>query len=85
MFLYDGERLLKIKYNPRVSSFKTVLSESKINTIGSKFPFIFKNGNINYKEFSIAGLISYLMDDKELFLKRDNIFCLGKIVNNKYN
>ena len=71
MFLYDGEKLLKIKYNPRVSSFKTVLSESKINTIGSKFPFVFKNGNINYKEFSIAGLISYLMDDKELFLKQN--------------
>lgn len=71
MFLYDGEKLLKIKYNPRVSSFKTVLSESKINTIGNKFPFIFKNGNIEYKEFSIAGLISYLMDDEELFLKQN--------------
>lgn len=71
MFLYDGERLLKIKYNPRVSSFKTVLSESKINTIGDKFPFVFKNGNINYKEFSISGLISYLIDDEELFLKQN--------------
>ena len=32
---------------------------------------IFKNGNIEYKEFSIAGLISYLMDDEELFLKQN--------------
>lgn len=66
-YLYDGERQLKIKYNPKVSSFKTTLMETKIDTIGSKYPFIFKNGNVGYKEFPISGLISFLSDENRLF------------------
>ena len=68
MFLTDGNRQLKIKYNPKVSSYKTTLLETKTDTIGSKYPFIFRNGNVGYKEFPISGLLSYLADDKELFM-----------------
>jgi hypothetical protein len=39
-----------------------------MDTIGSRYPFIFRNGVIDYKEFPIGGLISYLADDNELFL-----------------
>ena len=63
MYLYDGERQLKVRFNPNVSSFKNDLLESKVDTIGSRYPFIFRNGNVKYKEFPITGLISYLMDD----------------------
>ena len=66
-FLFDGKRQLKIKFNPKVSSFKKNLAEAKIDTIGSKYPFIFKNGIVEYKEFPISGLISYFMDDEGLF------------------
>lgn len=72
-FLYDGKRQLKIKYNPKVSSFKTTLLESKTNTIGAQFPFFFRNGNVNYKEFPISGLISYLSDEEELFLTNEDL------------
>jgi hypothetical protein len=34
MFLYDGERQLKIKFNPKVSSFKITTLESKTDSIG---------------------------------------------------
>jgi hypothetical protein len=37
--------------------------------LGSKYPFIFRNGNVNYKEFPISGLLSYLMDEKEMFME----------------
>lgn len=67
IFLYDGERILKVKFNPKVSSFKTTILEQKTNTIGNKYPFIFRNGNVAYKEFPISGLISYQMDDELLF------------------
>lgn len=67
-FLYDGERQLKIKYNPKVSSFKTNVLESKMETLGSKHPFIFRNGMVSYKEFPISGLVSYLMDEENLFM-----------------
>lgn len=59
-FLYDGERQLRIRYNPKVSSFKKDVLETKTDTIGGKFPFIFRNGSVSYKEFPISGLISRL-------------------------
>lgn len=67
-FLYDGERQLKIKFNPKMSSFKKDILESKVDTLGSKYPFIFRNGQVEYKEFPIQGLISYLSDEENLFL-----------------
>lgn len=73
LFLYDGEKQLKIKFNPQVSSFKADLLEQKIDTIGSKYPFIFRNGNVNYKEISISGLISYLSDEEGLFLTNKDL------------
>lgn len=66
-FLFDGDRQLKIKFDPKVSSFKNTVLEQKVDTIGSKYPFIFKNGNVRYKEFSVAGLISLLSDENNLF------------------
>lgn len=68
MFLSDGERQLRIKFNPKVSSFKTTLLESKMDTIGGKYPFFFRNGKVEYKEFPISGLISMLMDEHEEFM-----------------
>jgi hypothetical protein len=50
-FLWDGERQLKIRFNPKVSSFKSTVLETKTDTIGGKYPFIFRNGNVEYKEF----------------------------------
>ena len=72
-FLYDGEKQLKIRFNPQVSSFQTHILESKTETIGSKYPFITRNGNVAYKEFPISGLISYQMDDAELFMTKDEL------------
>lgn len=69
IFLYDGKRQLKVCYNPKVSSFKNTLLENKVDTIGSKYPFIFRNGNVKYKEFPISGLISLLSDENELFFE----------------
>lgn len=67
MFLYDGIRQLKVQFNPKVSSFKTTTMESKMDTIGGKYPFFFRNGDIGYNEFPISGLISHLSDMDELF------------------
>lgn len=73
MFLYDGKRQLKIRFNPNVSSFKNDILESKQDTIGGRYPFIFRNGNVKYKEFPITGLISHLMDDQQYFLNKDDL------------
>ena len=67
-YLFDGEKQLCIKYNPKVSSFKSTILENKVDTLGGKYPFIFKNGSVEYKEFPISGLISALMDSNRAFL-----------------
>lgn len=66
-FLYDGKRQLKIQFNPKVSNLKNNILETKMETIGSKYPFIFRNGHVHYKEFSISGLLSLLSDDSGKF------------------
>lgn len=73
MFLYDGQKQLKIKYNPKVSSFKDTLLEQKTNTLGNKYPYFFRNAQVKYKEFQISGLISYMMDEKQLFLSNEEM------------
>ena len=70
-YLYDGEVQLKIKYNPKISSFKTDVLETKTDTIGGKYPFIFRNGSVYYREFPISGLLSHLMDDEGLFMNKE--------------
>jgi len=72
LFLYDGKRQLKVRFNPRVTSFKAVVSETKKNTLGAKYPFFFRNGIIEYKEFPISGLLSYLSDNDEYFMSRQD-------------
>jgi hypothetical protein len=67
MFLYDGKRQLKMRFNPKVSSFKTTILESKLDTLGGKYPFFFRNGNTSYKDFPISALISMLADENEFF------------------
>ena len=72
-FLFDGKRQLKIKYNPKVSTFKNDILESKTDTIGSQFPFIFRNGTVKYKEFPISGLISCQSDEEFLFINEEDL------------
>lgn len=78
-FLFDGERQLCIQYNPKISSFKTDIQQAKTEAIGSKYPFIMRNGVINYKEFPISGLISFNMDKNHLFMMKEDKERLGII------
>lgn len=80
-FLFDGKRQLKIKYNPKVSSFKANVLETKVDTIGSQHPFIFRNGEVYYREFPISGLISYYMDEENLFLSEEESMIGEKTTN----
>lgn len=72
-FLFDGERHLKIRFNPTMNSFKTEIPEKKVDTIGSQYPFIFRNGKGYYKTFPLGGLLSFQMDEEQLFLEREII------------
>ena len=74
MFLTTKDRQLKIKFNPTVSSFKRTIQESRTDTIGSQFPFVRINGNANYAQFPIGGLISFQIDESNLFTSVEELF-----------
>lgn len=65
IYLFDGEKQVCIKFNPNVSALKNVIQEQKVDTIGGKYPYFFRNGNLKYRELPISGLISYLMEEQE--------------------
>ena len=85
MFLTTRDRQLKIKFNPNVSSYKRTLQESKTDTIGSQYPFIRRNGNVNYLSLPITGLISFEMDEEELFTSKEELFGDSIKLYNKFN
>lgn len=62
VFLADEDYQLRVAFNPKVSSFKENVLITKTDTIGGKYPFIFQNGQVQYKEFPISGLLSYQTD-----------------------
>lgn len=62
IFLTTKNQQLKIKFDPQVNNYSRVVSQSLTETIGSKYPFIRRNGKVDYRTFSISGTISYFSD-----------------------
>lgn len=85
IFLTYQDKQLKLKFNPQISTFKRNISESKIDTIGSQFPFIKRNGYVNYLQFSISALIASAMDEEGLFLTREEVYGENSLYYNDYN
>ena len=69
----DGKQL-KLRFNSNITSVRRVLQEQKTETIGSQFPFIMKNANINYREMALSGTITHFMDKIEDFAPRAELF-----------
>ena len=69
-----GVKQLKLKYDLQISSYKTNISESKTDTIGSQYPYIRRNGNMYYRSFPITGTITEFMDDADLFTNSQQLF-----------
>lgn len=67
LYLFDEEKQLNLKYNTKITTYKNNILEAKQDTIGGKYPYIFRNGNVMYKEFAISSLISYQADPLNLF------------------
>ena len=85
MYLTEYGQQLKIKFDPQVSSYKHNIQETKTDTLGSQYPFIRRNGNMNYRSFSISGLITQFCDEKELFTSKDVIYGESKKLYSDYN
>ena len=72
--LSRGEQQFKIQYNYSISSFKPVVNRAKVDTLGGRFPKFAENAILNYKQFSISGLISSEADAHQKFLNKRSYF-----------
>lgn len=73
-FLYGNSVQLKLEYNTKISTFQNTVLESKTDTIGSKYAFIRRNGNVFYKEFPLNSLITGICDDEDLFTSDSKMY-----------
>lgn len=85
MYLTEYGKQLKVKFDPQVSSYKHNIQETKTDTLGSQYPYIRRNGNMNYRSFSISGLISQFCDESGLFTTKDEIYGNSKSLYENYN
>ena len=69
IFLIDNEQKLTVRFDPQVNNYSHVVSETLTQTIGSKYPFIRRNGNVDYRTFSLNGTITAFMDVRENGMK----------------
>ena len=72
--LSRGDKQLKILYNYTISNFKPVVNRAKIDTLGGRYPKFAENAILNYKQFSITGIISSEADPHQLFLNKQDYF-----------
>ena len=88
--LGENSRQLKLTFNQQMSSFSYTVNDSQVNTLGGKYPFITRNGKTNYRQFPITGLISFNMDENQLFITEEELFPSSHVrdfyknYNNKY-
>lgn len=85
IYLTSKDKQLKIKFNPQINSFKKNVNESRVDTIGGKYPVIRRNGNTNYTSFSLGGIIVSEMDDAGTFTSKDEIYGQVKDIYEEYN
>lgn len=85
IYLTSENQQIKIKFDANISSLKYNIAESKVDTIGSQFPYIKRNGAMNYRIFPISGTISYLMDEDNIFITREEIYKENLELYEEYN
>ena len=77
--LGQNEQQLKLKFDNTMGSFKYQVTESKTETVGGKFPTVTRNTAVCYRTFPITGLISFQMDENQVFYKKEDILKWEKI------
>lgn len=87
IFLTAKDKQLKIKFDPQVSNYSHVISEALNQTLGAQYPFIIRNGNVNYKTFSLSGTITNFMDIRENLMgaSKENLYGNSSTLYKNYN
>ena len=72
--LSRGDKQYNIKYNYTISNMKPVVNRAKIDTLGGRYPKFAENAILNYKQFSIKGMISAEADAYQKFLEKKKVY-----------
>lgn len=73
MFLSNENATLAISYGQALTSYKTNIKEASIETIGSPYPFYYRNEIVNYRTVQLSGIISYNDNNEERIFSIDAI------------
>lgn len=73
-FLTGEGTQLCVKFNSNISNFKRNVSDNIVTTLGGKYPYVNRNGSMNYRSFSLTGTIAYEMDAEHQFATRNSIY-----------
>lgn len=76
-FLTDKHHQLKLAGDVSLSSYKRNVQDAFQTTIGSKYPFYVRASEMNYRTFSLSGLVTINFDENATFLHLDTIGKLG--------
>lgn len=82
--LGKNNQQLRLMFNNTMNSFRYQVAEGATDTIGGKYPIVSRNANTMYKTFPLNGMISFWMDENELFCTKKDIYTYDNIVE-KYN
>lgn len=79
--LGENNQQLKLMFNNTMPNYKIQLMESKLETIGGIYPIVTRNAALNYRIFSINGLISFWMDENKTFTNKLKLYNNNSIIN----
>lgn len=70
----EETKQLKMQFDFQLSTYKFNILESKTDTLGSKYPFIRRNGDMYYRSFGCSGTITGFMDQADLFTSKNQLY-----------
>lgn len=87
IFLIGDGKQLNVRFDPQITNFSYKISEGLIETIGSKYPYIRRNGAVNYRTFSLSGTISCFIDLKNNLMQasKEDVYGSSKDLYDEYN
>lgn len=87
MLLMRQNKQIAIRYNGQIASWKPTVNRQKIDTLGGRYPKFVENAVMNYKTYSISGLITAEEDFNRTFLDEtvdNNVKYYDEEFNTKY-
>ena len=71
VFLTTRKHQLRLQGGVNVTSLKRNTNDNFQTTIGSKYPYYSRNGQMNYRTFSLQGMVSINFDPTASFMRND--------------